>query len=216
MIVDFNKYTIRKREKSEMCQGVLNRIKEKRRNNYVYRTSEMESVVEDILQATGNCDTTIVPVVSIAKEMKFFTYQRKLFWFLSGIIAINKKYLKKYKTDHIIITNKRINPLQQRFVIAHELAHFLFDYDHVSPEYFNTYIKNTHNTESERRANTFAANLLMPKELFIKEYNKALKINSDPVFVMFYLSDKFQSPRRAVIKRMSEVLSNDKSNRNNI
>lgn len=227
MIVDFNKYTKKKREKSKMEQSVLlksevkqtvlEEVKTKRLDyHYVYRTSDMQTVVQDILREDGSYDTTIVPVVRIAKRMNFSTYQRKLLWFLSGSIEINKKYIKKYHTDHVIFTNRNVNPFQQRFVIAHELAHFLFDYDHKSPIYYNTYIKNSHNEESERRANAFAANLLMPKELFIKEYNKALRMNSDPIYVMFYLSEKFKSPRKAVIKRISEVMCDDQLNRVNI
>lgn len=227
MIVDFKKYTITKREKSkmdskasiksEMNKTVLEKIKINRiDHHYVYHTSDMPKVVQDILQENEICDTTIVPVVRIAKNMNFSTYQRKLFWFLSGSIEINKKYIKRYNTDHVIFTNKNVNPFQQRFVIAHELAHFLFDYDHQSPIYYNTYIKNNHNEESERRANAFAANLLMPKELFIKEYNKALRIHSDPVYIMFYLSEKFKSPRKAVIKRISEVMCDEQLYRFNI
>lgn len=211
MMVDMSKYK-NKREKNKMCKEILKEIKEKRRDGVVYRTDEMEYIADRILRETQNSETTIIPVVEIAKKMDFSTYQRNLWWFLSGSIAINKKYKKKYNTDHVIFTNRKVHPYQQRFVIAHELAHFLFDYDHLKQEYYNTYIKNTHNAESERRANTFAANLLMPKEIFIKEYSNALKINPDPVFTMFYLSDKFKAPRKAVIKRISEVLHSDKYN----
>lgn len=210
-VVDFNKYK-KKREKKKMCKDILNEIREKRRNGKKYETSEMKYVADKILSETGNTNTLVIPVVDIAKKMNFVTYQRNFIWFLSGTIAINKKYRKRYNTDHVIFTNRKVHPYQQRFVIAHELAHFLFDYDHVKQVYYNTYLKNTHNAESERRANTFAANLLMPREIFIKEYNNALKINSDPVFVMFYLSDKFKAPIKSVIKRTSEVLHSDKHN----
>ena len=206
-VVDINKY-MRKREKHKMCQRVVDEIIQNRKENKKYLTSDMESIVQKILIETGNENTIVVPVVNIAKQMKFDTFQKRLrLWFLSGFIGISRFYKRKYGTDHVICTNAKVHPYQQRFVIAHELAHFLFDYNHKNGLYFNTYRKNHHNKESERRANAFAANLLMPREVFVREYNKAKLINSDPVYLVMYLSDLFKSPRKAVLKRIHEVRS---------
>lgn len=206
-IVDINKY-IRKREKHKMCQRVIDEIIQNREvNKKKYLTSDMEDVVQKILIETGNENSIVVPVVNIAKQMKFDTFQKRLLWFLSGFISISKIYRRKYQTDHVIFTNVKVHPYQQRFVIAHELAHFLFDYSHKNGLYFNTYRKNHHDRESERRANAFAANLLMPRDVFIREYNKAKLINSDPIFLVMYLSDLFKAPRKAVLKRIHEVRS---------
>lgn len=206
-VVDINKY-MRKREKHKMCQRVVDEIIQNRKENKKYLTSDMESVVQEILIETGNENTIVVPVVNIAKQMKFDTFQKRLrLWFLSGFIGISRFYKRKYGTDHIICTNVKVHPYQQRFVIAHELAHYLFDYNHKNGLYYNTYRKNHHNKESERRANAFAANLLMPREVFVREYNKARLINSDPIYLVMYLSDLFKAPRKAVLKRIREVRS---------
>lgn len=205
MVVDFNKYK-REKEGIKTCQLILEEITTKRdKEGKIYRTSDMEGIATRILCETDNENSIIVPVVEIAKEFKFDTFQKRMPWFLSGFIKINEKCKKKFRTDHVICINVKVNPYQQRFVIAHELAHYLFDYNHASSTYYNTYIKNDHKTESERRANTFAANPLMPRTKFAKEYIKAAKINSDPIFIMVYLSDTFKAPRKAVLKRMSEV-----------
>ncbi len=203
-IIDFNKYII-KREKNEMCQNVINEVIQNTEKNKIYLTSDMEDISKKILNETNNNNIIIIPIVEIAKQMQFQIFQKTLIYYLSGFMGIHKRYMKHYKTDHIICTNIKVHPYQQRFVIAHELAHFLFDYNHKDKVYYNTYKKNDHKTESERRANTFAANLLMPKDIFLQKYSEAIKIDPDPIFVMVYLSDLFKAPRKAVLKRLAEV-----------
>lgn len=199
-----------KKKMRKSIQSITDKIKQERQyNNKIYYASDMEYLASEILSAmpdtTDDRNSCITPVVSIAKAMGFDTFQQDLLWFLSGCIGINKKYIKKFKTDHIIFTNRKVHPYQQRFVIAHELAHYLFDYDHTSEVYYNTYKKNSHSAEAEKRANAFAASLLMPKDAFLKEYNKARAKSNNPIFILDYLSDTFKAPRKSVLKRMYEV-----------
>lgn len=92
----------------------------------------------------------------------------------------------------------------KRFALAHELAHYLFDFDENSVVYYNTYLANEgEQNEIEQRANAFAANLLMPEDEFRKVLNSCNEeMKADTIS---YLSDYFQVSVTAVMKRIGEL-----------
>ena len=106
-----------KKKMRKSIQSITDKIKQERQyNNKIYYASDMEYLASEILSAmpdtTDDRNSCITPVVSIAKAMGFDTFQQDLLWFLSGCIGINKKYIKKFKTDHIIFTNRKVHPYQ--------------------------------------------------------------------------------------------------------
>ena len=103
-----------------------------------------------------------------------------------------------------------------RFVAAHELGHYLFDclgnpkYRDANCLFTETYPKNNHNSEKEIRADRFAAELLMPHDLFKKQYINARddkKYNpfGSQAFIIEYLAKYFRVKKSSVIKRIGEV-----------
>lgn len=96
-------------------------------------------------------------------------------------ITINKKLLdqKGYSVVENDIINIYIdftNPEKvNRFILAHELAHIIFDYSRlINGERINSnYMENElFHDQSEVRANQFAAELLMPSKSVIAEVDK--------------------------------------------
>ena len=89
--------------------------------------------------------------------------------------------------------------------MAHELAHYLFDFD-VSNQivYYNTYNTFEDENEEERRANYFAANLLMPEKKFKKEFDNVV-IKNNLYVTVEKLSQIFQVSGEAVRRRISEL-----------
>ena len=110
------------------------------------------------------------------------------------------------------MVNKNDELFHQRFVVAHELAHYLFDflgnsdYTDKSIRFSDTYYKNMHESISEQRANRFAAAILMPEESFIKQYNIAKNIDKNRMFVIMYLSRFFETTMSSIERRIAEVL----------
>ena len=100
----------------------------------------------------------------------------------------------------------------QRFVIAHELGHYLFDflgnkdYADTNIQYSDTYHKNDHNRHKERVANRFATELLMPKNIFIRQYYKAKECDRNPIFIISYLSRFFGTTEESINKRIAEII----------
>ena len=88
--------------------------------------------------------------------------------------------------------------------MAHELCHYIFDFDRNNKlAFYDGYDTRNTNRPTEQRANTFAANLLMPKSLFIKAYTSLSDL---------YLYDKvaelarlFQVSETAITKRIDEL-----------
>ncbi len=121
--------------------------------------------------------------------------------------------MDKYGYKKIILVNKNDELFHQRFVIAHELAHYLFDFlgssnsENPDIEFTDTYSKDRHETLEEKRADKFAASILMPEELFIDQYNFAQKRYSSRIFITIYLSRFFEVSVNFVDKRIEEVFN---------
>jgi len=102
----------------------------------------------------------------------------------------------------------KVNPIQnsyetrRRFTLAHEIGHYCLHSD-TNQKVFTDYRKTMNRSDSywdayESQANTFAAQLLMPKELLIKEGNQVIeKYKSD--------SDNDSMPVSKFIEKMSAL-----------
>lgn len=151
-------------------------------------------------------ENSAVPIISIARQFGFSIYKSPLSDDLSGYILIGESLRETYNNDRIIVVNSSESEEHLRFVIAHELGHYLFEYDGLQPMFANTYKKNNHNDIHEHRANRFAAALLMPSDLFIEKYLHAKEIDDSRLFIELYLSKFFKTSRDSIRKRIQEVL----------
>lgn len=78
---------------------------------------------------------------------------------------------KKSKT--LMGINSTEPDARKRFSIAHELGHFLFSKKSVSVDYrINNYVEKP---EEEKRADSFAANILMPRRWVLRDFEKISK-----------------------------------------
>lgn len=186
----------RGRDRSIMKNELLNKIRKSNLN-----IDNMEDISGMLIEHYGVASIPI-PIIDIMKDIGFNIYKHKLEDDLSGYIIINDELKNVTGTSKIVCVNELDNVGHQRFTVAHELAHYLFDYKENEP-YFNTY-KTTDNATNlpERRANKFAANLLMPKTFFIDEYNS---IKNKDINILAYLADRFKVSSKAIEKRMEEL-----------
>ena len=124
---------------------------------------------------------------------------------LSAYILIDPALWDKFGTDRIACVNAERTDGHKRFAIAHELAHFLFDYDG-SPAYMDTYIAGQPEPVEmkEKRADRFAACILMPEDVFRKKYEEisASRLSPD---IIGWLAGYFRVSRKAIEKRFPEL-----------
>lgn len=206
-IIKFTKYY----KGDENMKEILKDLSEKNKNGNFYTTNDIRNLAYKIISITtgysGRCAT---PIVKIAKMFDFKVYQGRINE--SGDININGDTKTKYGHDKVILVNKGEALFHQRFVVAHELAHYLFDflgndkYKNPNILFADTYQKDKHETTQEKRANIFAAEIMMPKDLFIKQYNIAMVAENNHSFIVTYLSRYFETSIEAIEKRITEVL----------
>lgn len=209
-IIQYKKYNWRKGDVMERNE-LLQILEKKNRDNHEYSLSDIRDITNNILSMmksnySGRCAT---PIVKIAKMFDFKTYKEPLSE--SGDININGDTKQKYGHDKVILVNRNEELFHQRFVVAHELAHYLFDflgnsaYEDINILFADTYEKDRHETLQEKRANTFAAEIMMPKDLFITQYNVARREVNNHMFIVLYLSKYFETSVESIEKRIKEV-----------
>ena len=150
-----------------------------------YEVQDAENLADEVLKIYGHIGKSApTPIVNIARALGFETF--KVFNIpddISGNIFIGGTTRNDYNvnTDKVIVVgDKEILP-HQRFIIAHELAHYFMDYignpAYADPavKFSQTYPKENHESKEEIRADRFAAELLMPKRVFLSEYVNALE-----------------------------------------
>ena len=151
-----------------------------------------------------------LPIGNLINELGFVTTINKNFsdQNLSGILGLNAncKYGKNYP-DKLIVVNGNDNVSHQRLTVAHELAHYIFDTID-GQEYYEAYYianKNQDNVIREYRANKFAANLLMPALIFIKQYQLISSAVDNKDITAAILAQDFAVSITAVKKRIKEL-----------
>ena len=184
---------------AKIREEIQSRNKEKK-----YDVNEMPEVAQMILDRLG-IEEVPIPIVAIMKSLNFQVVAGELKDEISGIIGIDDDLAKNFKSSKVIAINNKDNVGHQRFTMAHELAHYLFDFD-VSNQivYYNTYNTFEDENEEERRANYFAANLLMPEKKFKKEFDNVV-IKNNLYVTVEKLSQIFQVSGEAVRRRISEL-----------
>lgn len=99
-------------------------------------------------------------------------------------------FIKKENDNIYICVNSRHSENRKRFTVAHELGHYFLHNEELSDGFVDNILKRekTINNKKELDANNFAANLLMPEELF-----KDLWLREDrsisAIATMFFVSE---------------------------
>lgn len=194
-----------KRRKEKMCMEIVREVHRKRRDGKEYKISEMKPLAERFLEAIEYDGKESVPIIKIVKSCEFITIVGAMKdRSMSGFVSIDKGTVDKYNSDKIIGVNGNDEFGHQRFVIAHEFAHYLFDYDMSDKPYFDTYIKNSHKPIKEQVANTFAANLLMPARYFALRFDENKRMDGN----INDWAKHFEVQEKAAAKRVLEVIEN--------
>ena len=213
-IIKLSDYKRRKCTMDERLLELIQKLEQMNKDNHSFTLEEIDDIALKILTVLGYRSTnTATPIVKIVKQFGFKAYAEQINdRNLSGDISINGNTKNLYNHDKVIIVNNMDEKSHQRFVTAHELAHYLFDFLG-NPDYTDTtkkfnaaYYKDKHDTADEKRANRFAAAILMPKDLFIKQYNVAKSVDSSRLFITVYLSRFFETSISSIERRILEVM----------
>lgn len=190
-------------EDNKMYKNLVTSIRSKTMN-----LEDMPARAQEVLTYFGINDFSEgVPIVGILHKLGFKAYQKELKpEGLSAYIAVDPKYQDVYGSNKITCVHSLDNFGHKRFALAHELAHYLFDFnENEELKYYNTYFPGRDETKlEERRANTFAANLLMPEQEFRNRFNEFQKLQSK-VDIVTALGNYFRVSATAVLRRFEEL-----------
>lgn len=187
---------------NKMCRKFVMDIRKKSK-----KVNDMPARAQDVLDYFQISDLSSgVPIVEILTKMGFKIYQSNLEPdSLSAYIAIDPKFEEVFESNKIACVNINDNIGDKRFALAHELAHYIFDFDEEeSLYYYDTYFQGKDEKDmAGRRANKFAINLLMPKATFQKTFDKCKELQSKADIVNA-LGRYFLVSSTAVLERLNE------------
>ena len=129
-------------------------------------------------------DVIPVPIVKIASDVGLDIYETDEFHDnLSGS-------LKKEGDKFVIYVNAKQSPKRKRFTIAHEIAHYFLHKDKIGTEHVDNVkqpapelhredgvVMTQEQRHLEQEANELAADLLMPRDAFLREWEKATDVS---------------------------------------
>ena len=207
---NLGKFFCGKESVSKMYEEAINSI---RRN--IKSLPENEPIPENIiveaantLLDAGSLKSAPVQIINLCRNMGFSVYMQELPHTVYGYIMISGDLKERFNTDRIISVNEAESAKRRRFTVAHELGHFLFNFDPSrSIEFYNAFETSGENSPDEDVCNRFAAELLMPQELVTVAYRKAeadYKEATDAYYnIVQRLSEEFLVPPKAVERRIS-------------
>lgn len=175
----------------------------------IEKTIEKTIEISNLIIKTLKIKKIPIPIVKIIDDLGFFIYVVDLKVdfandSLSGFISIGEETKNIFGNDKVICISKNEPIEMQRFILAHEFAHYLFDFNEQGETtFFNTFDTEKSDTEEEQIPSRFAAELLMPSNIFTRRYNELSKLTQYEKINA--LSDEFNTPQKSVIKRFGEL-----------
>lgn len=190
-------------------------LKQKLKKNGIQAEDEnlldlMQERANEVLQYFGirHIPEDGVPIIKILTQIGIKVYKDdSLDPTLSAFIAIDPELMELFNTNKIVCVNANDSVQHTRFALAHELAHYLFDFDETKKtKYYNTYIANDSGKDifTERRANKFAACLLMPEKEFRNAENLYSKKKGRSETITLLIKH-FGVSAKAVYRRFEEL-----------
>lgn len=195
-------------------QNIFNDIDEKRRIMCTKAVSEIRASsysVDTVGQAASKLLNeysfdTVVPIVKMINDAGFKVFSQKLPEKIGGYIVIGDRFQDKLGSDKIIVVNENESTNRQRFSLAHEFGHFLLDIKAKdNPEYYDAFESDDNKNGIERCIDRFAAELLMPTELFKDNFTAVKSKINDGYEIIKALSEVFAVPFESVKRRIEEI-----------
>lgn len=170
---------------------------------------EIEEKALEILKSSKDIyDGDSVDVIKIAEQLGFAVGNAKMNNDMDGFIIVdeNAEDIMGIKTNKLIGVNADRNLAWKRFIIAHEIAHYVL---HYSKEKNNGMFAHREHAKgkgkTENDADFFAANLLLPKDRFSSKYSELKEKKLDQKDIVVLLSRKFIATENTVARRIEEL-----------
>lgn len=197
----------------EKYQDLVSKLQSNPANDYSIK--EAEKLADTILEIDGYSDIQAPPpIVNITKSFGFSVFEQpNMKPNESGNIYIGGTTDELFNSNKVILVSDKEEYFHQRFIIVHELGHYLMNYlsnteytDNPKRLFSKPYLKQNHHSKEELRTSRFAAELLMPARLFSAMYIRAVEDCYRRNYTIAYLSSFFKVRKSCVEKRILEVI----------
>lgn len=167
-----------------------------------------EKAMETLKKARLSGQTGAIDVINIAKKLGFIVGNAGLKGDVDGFIIIEKgkKKILGQKTDKLIGVNASKELAWKRFIIAHEIGHYILHYDEKTNN--GIYARREHKkgkNNEENEADFFAANLLMPREQFVSRVEELKEEDLTRQEMIDSLADEFCVTNIMIERRFGEL-----------
>lgn len=149
----------------------------------------------------NNINTSPVKVTEICEHYGLKVFEARLVPEVSGFIVVQNENFMHFGTGRLIVVNKEHPATRQRFTIAHELAHYIL---HRNGEELYAHRDAGHKGSIEREADTFAANILMPKKIVLDALT-FISEDAPDMFKIRYIAREFCVAEATAAIRLSEL-----------
>lgn len=170
---------------------------------------KIERKAEETLNDVNYADVAdSIDVIEVAKKLGFVVGNAGLSEDVDGFIIVdeNKGNILGIDTNKLIGVNASKELAWKRFIIAHEIGHYVLHYDKEKDN--GMYAHREHKkgkNEIENEADFFAANLLMPRKKFINRYRELKKKDLSMDEIILLLADKFTVTQPMTKRRFKEL-----------
>lgn len=153
-----------------------------------------------------------IDIIQIANKMGFAVGNALLDEEIDGFIIVQEgsDEILGINTDKLIGVNSKRTLEWKRFIIAHEIAHYILHYPTQKSQ--GMYAHREHSkgrNEDENDADFFAATLLMPRKRFVEKFNELKSKGLELEEIVILLSKKFVATCKMIERRIGELALNE-------
>lgn len=170
---------------------------------------EIENKVNELFDTIGyDLNQAPIDVINIASKLGFVVGNAVLNNNDDGFIIVEegREEIFGFKTDKLIGINSQRSLEWKRFIIAHEIGHYILEYknDNLKGLYANRYHSRGHD-KNENQIDYFAACLLMPASIFKKTYEEFKKTTLSSSTIVTILASYFSVTTKMTERRIEEL-----------
>lgn len=170
---------------------------------------DIEKSVSDLLMKCKYDESEgPIDVVKLAKSIGFSVVNVKFKDDMDGFVIIDERkgQILGIQTQKLIGVNADRSLEWKRFIVAHEIGHSILHYSEEKDR--GMYAHRDHargKNEIENEADFFAANLILPREKFSKEFEELKEKNLPLDEIVLLLSRRFIATQKTVERRIGEL-----------
>jgi len=177
-----------------------------------HKRKGIEEKARQTLEDANDKNDAMVDIINIANNLGFTVYNVEMEDSEDGFILVNEKENNIFgqETSKLIGVNLTRSAEWKRFIIAHEIGHYILYYNEEKNN--GMFAHREHKTgkdEFENEIDFFAASLLVPAERFKKNLNELKKANLTKKEIIFILAERFRVERKIIERRFGELGLNE-------